>query len=303
MVRIAVLGCGIMGLKIAGTFAYYGHTVKIFDSDIKQLDTVCERIHHDEEQLYRDGLIEVPKFLGQILCLNRLEDAVKDVEFIFECIIENLDLKQSLIEKANQFAPENVIICSNTMRLDLDKLSENLSHKENFVGARFLFPVYYISEVELNPSKSTSTQTIGALRKLLEQMDKVLYFRSSPEPLILDEEQREARRKARIESLKKSSGIMVVRGRTLPELTSGASRSTQGGHRNDLIDSSNNNGNNSIANENVDCSICMDRPRNSVIRSCNHFVTCYECARLLYNRKDPCPVCRKRIDDVIRVYT
>jgi hypothetical protein len=47
----------------------------------------------------------------------------------------------------------------------------------------------------------------------------------------------------------------------------------------------------------------MDRPRNSVIRSCNHFVTCYECARLLYNRKDPCPVCRKRIDDVIRVYT
>ena len=47
----------------------------------------------------------------------------------------------------------------------------------------------------------------------------------------------------------------------------------------------------------------MDRPRNSVIRSCNHFVTCYECARLLHSRKDPCPVCRKRIDDVIRVYT
>jgi len=33
------------------------------------------------------------------------------------------------------------------------------------------------------------------VRKLLEQMDKVLYFRSSSEPLILDEEQREARRK------------------------------------------------------------------------------------------------------------
>ena len=46
-----------------GTFAYYGHVVKIFDSDIKQLDTACERIHHDEDQLYRDGLIGVPKFL------------------------------------------------------------------------------------------------------------------------------------------------------------------------------------------------------------------------------------------------
>ncbi len=77
-------------------------------------------------------------------------------------------------------------------------------------------------------------------------MDKVLYFRSSPDPLILDEEQREARRKgifrhgilrinlslslcvfvARIESLKKGSGVMVVRGRTLPELTPNRS----GGH-------------------------------------------------------------------------
>lgn len=115
---------------------------------------------------------------------------------------------------------------------------------------------------------------------------------------------------------------MVVRGRTLPELTSGSNRSSHSNNRSDLsksskifsclitfekklfsVDSNNNNGNNSMASENVDCSICMDRPRNSVIRSCNHFVTCYECARLLYTRKDPCPVCRKRIDDVIRVYT
>ncbi|CAF0990073.1 unnamed protein product [Rotaria magnacalcarata] len=306
MVRIAVLGCGNMGLRIAGNFAYFGHihsekTLQKND-DIINKCCLCERIHYDEDQLYRDGLIEVPKFLGQILCLNRLEDAVKDVEFIFECIIENLELKQTLLEKAAQFASASVIICSNTMRLDLDKMSENLPHKENFVGARFLFPVYYVPEIELNPTKTTSTQTIAALRTLLERMDKVLYFRSSPDPLILDEEQRETRRKAQIESLKKSSGVMVVRGRTLPGLTS-SNRFNHSGNRSDLIESGNNNGNNSVANENVDCSICMDRPRNSVIRSCNHFVTCYECARLLYNRKDPCPVCRKRIDDVIRVYT
>jgi hypothetical protein len=84
-------------------------------------------------------------------------------------------------------------------------------------------------------------------------MDKVLYFRSSPDPLILDEEQRETRKKgiskkqviilfviillARIESLKKSSGIMVVRGRTLPELTSSSHRTGYGGHRSDLSNS------------------------------------------------------------------
>jgi hypothetical protein len=39
----------------------------MFDSDLKQLDTVCERIHHDEDQLYRDGLIEAPKFLVSLI--------------------------------------------------------------------------------------------------------------------------------------------------------------------------------------------------------------------------------------------
>jgi hypothetical protein len=35
-----------------------------------------------------------------------------------------------IISEAGQSAPDNVIICSNTMGLDLDKMSENLSHKE-----------------------------------------------------------------------------------------------------------------------------------------------------------------------------
>ena len=72
-------------------------------------------------------------------------------------------------------------------------------------------------------------------------MDKVLYFRSSSDPLILTEEQRGVRRKSRrvssdistterssldsdrIDSLKKTSDILVVRGRTLPDLASTAS--------------------------------------------------------------------------------
>lgn len=83
---------------------------------------------------------------GQILCLNRLEDTVKDVEFIFECIYEDLEAKQAIFESRWRseldpagkidllgcvpFAPPNVILCTSTMRLDLDKLSENLPHKE-----------------------------------------------------------------------------------------------------------------------------------------------------------------------------
>ena len=68
-----------------GTLAHCGHIVKIFDSDLKQLDTVCERIRHDEDQLYRDGLIESPKFL--VSCMF---DVVRVIRFFIVSLGSNL---------------------------------------------------------------------------------------------------------------------------------------------------------------------------------------------------------------------
>jgi hypothetical protein len=55
-------------------------------------------------------------------------------------------------------------------------------------------------------------------------------------------------------------------------------------------------------NSENDCAICMDLIRNSVLRPCNHMITCFECSMLLLNRNDNCPVCRNRIEDVIKIF-
>lgn len=36
-------------------------------------------------------------FQGQVLCISRLEEAVRDAEFIFEAVVEDLQVKQNLI--------------------------------------------------------------------------------------------------------------------------------------------------------------------------------------------------------------
>ena len=59
--------------------------------------------------------------------------------------------------------------------------------------------------------------------------------------------------------------------------------------------------NDSFEQEN-DCAICMDMSKNSVLRPCNHMVTCFKCSNLLLNRQDNCPVCRERITEVIKVF-
>lgn len=52
------------------------------------------------------------------------------------------------------------------------------------------------------------------------------------------------------------------------------------------------------------CVICLKRPKTgSIIHgSTGHQVCCYPCAKRLKRRKGKCPVCRRKIKDVIRNY-
>lgn len=46
------------------------------------------------------------------------------------------------------------------------------------------------------------------------------------------------------------------------------------------------------------CLICIEKERNSVFTPCGHLISCSNCADLLYK----CPMCRKRIDNKIKIY-
>ena len=59
------------------------------------------------------------------------------------------------------------------------------------------------------------------------------------------------------------------------------------------------------------CCVCMDAPREACIFPCGHVALCYDCAETLANaarEKTPdssantCPICRKRIENIARLY-
>ena len=58
----------------------------------------------------------------------------------------------------------------------------------------------------------------------------------------------------------------------------------------------------SLSDSDRDCAICMDRSRDSLLCPCHHMITCMECAKSLHNRHDGCPICRKEITEIIRIY-
>lgn len=279
-----------MGVKIAGEMAYHGHRVKLYDADVNTLNLAYGRIEEDKRQMREEGLLASNSFIGQILCLSNFEDTVADAEFIFEAIPEDMKLKQDLFQRISKCCPRDAVIATNTLRLDISSMMENVVGRERTLGIRYLFPVYCIPEIEITPCKYTSGTTVDRVRTLMDRMGKTLFFRSGGEPLILTEEQREQRKQARIEELQSLSGFGHNSAQTFPALTHRGLGSTSP----DVEMSGN--------NQEKDCAICMDRPRDSLLCPCHHLITCGECAKSLLCRRDGCPICRKEITEIIRVY-
>ncbi|XP_078001048.1 putative 3-hydroxybutyryl-CoA dehydrogenase [Glandiceps talaboti] len=289
MVRIAVIGCGLMGTKIAGDMAYHGHRVKIYDQNAAALDAFHANLEDDKLELKNEGLMTHPNFLGQVLCISRLEETVQDADYIFEAVIDDLEIKQDLFERISHLCSPTAILSSNSLRLDMEKVIERAAYKERIMGLRFLHPVYAIPEVEVTTTKDTSTENVEKVRQFLESLGKTLFFRSGREPLILSDSQIESRKMARREQIRRQRGLMGRPDINMPQL----------GHMGNLAPPQDD----ELATLNDrDCAICMDRQRDCLLCPCHHLITCMECAKSLLNRKDFCPICRKDITEIVRVF-
>ncbi|CAD6185077.1 unnamed protein product [Caenorhabditis auriculariae] len=55
-------------------------------------------------------------------------------------------------------------------------------------------------------------------------------------------------------------------------------------------------------NDKDECLICMENTINAVLYTCGHMCMCYDCAQQQLSRSGTCPMCRKDIRDVIRIY-
>ncbi|KAJ4797429.1 RING/U-box superfamily protein [Rhynchospora pubera] len=51
------------------------------------------------------------------------------------------------------------------------------------------------------------------------------------------------------------------------------------------------------------CSICCDAPRDCFFLPCGHSATCYACAERISDEAGTCPICRRRMKKVRRIFT
>lgn len=181
--KVAVLGSGIMGSRIACHFANIGVEVLLLDIVPKELTaeeqakaltlenkTVRNRIVNsalDTAVKSNPSPVFTKKVLNKISTGN-FEDNMKDIascDWTIEVVIENLDIKKKVYDQVEQFRKPGTLITSNTSGIPIHLMTEGRSDdfKARFCGTHFFNPPRYLRLLEIIPTPDTDPDVIDFL--------------------------------------------------------------------------------------------------------------------------------------------
>ncbi|MCX2433358.1 3-hydroxyacyl-CoA dehydrogenase/enoyl-CoA hydratase family protein [Pedobacter sp. GR22-10] len=181
--KVAVLGSGIMGSRIACHFANIGVEVLLLDIAPKELlpeeqakgltldkPAVKNRIVNTALQTAvktNPSPVYTKKALNKIKTGNFDDDMSKIAGFdwVIEVVVENLDIKKKVFEQVEQFRKPGTLITSNTSGIPIHLMAEGRSEdfKAHFCGTHFFNPPRYLKLLEVIPTPYTKPEIVDFL--------------------------------------------------------------------------------------------------------------------------------------------
>ena len=164
--KVAVLGAGTMGARIAAHFANAGIPSVLLDivlpNQPNRNAAALKGIENAAKQ--RPGGFFVPEAASLITPGNFEDDLAKvaDSDWIIEAVAENLSIKRDLFQKIEMLRKPAAIVSSNTSGIPLHKIAEGFStgFRQHFLGTHFFNPPRYMHLVELIPLPDTALDVI-----------------------------------------------------------------------------------------------------------------------------------------------
>src|SRR5205823_2507794 len=162
--KVAVLGAGVMGSRIAAHLANAGiptYLLDIVPRELNEAETKAglsldsAKVRNRIVQAGVDGLKKakpaaffVPECVSLITPGNFDDDLKKiaDADWIVEAVAENLEIKRSLLAKVDQIRRPDSIVSTNTSGLPVNLIAEGLSDgfRQHWLGTHFFNPPRYL---------------------------------------------------------------------------------------------------------------------------------------------------------------
>ena len=160
--NIGIIGAGTMGSGIAQVAATAGCSVRIFDTSqaaLNKAQTSLEKILNRLVEKTRIDNKEKNRIQNNITYVNRLKD-LSGSDLTIEAIVENLEIKQSVLSELENYLCDKCIIASNTSSLSVASIAACLKKPERCVGIHFFNPAPLMKLVEVIPAIQTSYETL-----------------------------------------------------------------------------------------------------------------------------------------------
>jgi len=175
MLKVAVIGSGLMGAGIAQAAAQVGLEVKMRDIEDRFIESGMDAVRQSLGRFVKKEKItqaDADAALARIKGLTDLIESVKDVDVVIEAIPENMALKKETFGTIDKVCPDKVIFASNTSGLSITEMASVTRRADRFVGMHFFNPVPMMQLVEIIKGFNTSEETVNVIRDLATRMGK-----------------------------------------------------------------------------------------------------------------------------------
>ncbi len=171
--KVAILGAGTMGARIAAHFANAGVPSYLFDIVPSDADAEAK----SRNKIAAAGLEAAKKAkpaafmdasLARFVTVGNFEDDLKklaEVDWIIEAVVENLEIKRALLRKVEAIRKPGTIVTTNTSGLPVGKIAEGFSDEFRWAwfGTHFFNPPRYMRLMEIIPTPETDRAAIESI--------------------------------------------------------------------------------------------------------------------------------------------
>ena len=181
--KVAVIGSGVMGSRIACHIANVGCEVLLLDiqpKDLNDKENATGLTKSDKKfrnRIVNDALSAAVKsspsplyekdFVTRIKTGNIDDDLheISTCDWIIEAIIEKVEIKNKLFEQIEVYRTDGTLVTTNTSGIPISQMLDNRSEdfSRHFCGVHFFNPPRYLPLLEIIPSPKTDSSVISFL--------------------------------------------------------------------------------------------------------------------------------------------
>ncbi|HEX6243836.1 MAG TPA: 3-hydroxyacyl-CoA dehydrogenase family protein [Polyangiales bacterium] len=172
--KIAVIGCGQMGLGITESAASHGVRVVAVKLTPGDLEAPRRRIQKGLDRRVERGKLSAEARASIMANIHFTSDLseIGDADIVIESCVEDLASKCEILAKVEGHMREDAILASNTSSLRLRELARVLARPSQFLALHFFNPVPAMKLVEVSGTPETLPGAVETANAFCLQIDK-----------------------------------------------------------------------------------------------------------------------------------